>query len=218
MRVGIPLISALADRAEFWSAPGVGTEVRMAFTSGDSAGSTPILSTSPDVQARPDRWLRGDPAAPGQRGESARGWLNGDVVAFVSPNSLLSGVLGRVCSVVAVRAQFTVDRHSDLALVTDAIAAQVVRMAPPGGVGFSVVVLERRLELTIGPLPAGSASGLRSASCAVLEFAEHALSPLVRLTDGLDVERAHDGEMLSVLMLERRPPAREPATGISPRR
>ncbi len=204
MRVGIPLISAIADRAEFLSVLGEGTEVRMAFAGGE-------------VKAGPGPWSSGGLEARALRGDFARGSLRGDVVAFVSPSSLLPGVLGRVCSVVAVRAQFTVDRHSDLALVTDAIGAQVVETPPDDGVGFSVVVLERRLELRIGPLRSGSASGLPSASKADPEWAGHALTPLVRLADGLDIERADDGDTLSVLMLDQRPPARAPATGIRPR-
>ncbi|MDQ6605307.1 MAG: ATP-binding protein [Actinomycetota bacterium] len=205
MRVGIPLISALADRAEFLSVEGKGTEVRMAFTGGGArAGPGPRSGANATKR--------------GLRGDFAHESLSGDVVAFVSPSSLLSGVLSRVCSVIAVRAQFTVDRHSDLALVTDAVAAQVVETAPEGGVGFSVVVLERRLELTIGPLPTGSATHLRSAYGAGPGVAGHLLAPLQRLVDGLDIERARDGEMLSLLMLDRRPPAREPASGVSPPR
>jgi serine/threonine-protein kinase RsbW len=204
MRVGIPLISALADRAEFLSVQGEGTEVRMAFA---------VCG----VPAGPGSWSSAEPMAGGLRAEFRRGSLSGDVVAFVSPSSLLPGVLGRVCSVVAVRAHFTVDRHSDLALVTDAIAARVVETGPKDGVGFSVVVLERRLELTIGPMLPGSASALRPDSAAGTGLAAPLLSTLKRLVDGLDIEPGHDGDMLSVLMLDPRPATGASATGVSPR-
>jgi serine/threonine-protein kinase RsbW len=205
MRVGIPLISALADRAEFWSAPGEGTEVCMSFAGRDDG-------------VGPGPWLSGNRAARGLQGDGVGSLLSGDVVAFLSPCSLLAGVLGRVCSAVAVRAQFTLDRHSDLGLVTDVIAAHVVKTVPGGGVGFAVVVLERWLELTVGPLPEGSVSALRSESGSGLEFTAPPHSTLERLVDRLDVEPGEEGEILRVLMWDRRPPVRGPAAGVRERR
>ncbi len=205
MRVGIPLISALADRAEFWSAPGEGTEVCMGF-----AGR--------DLGVGPGPWLSGNRAARGLHGDGVGGPLNGDVVAFLSPSSLLAGVLGRVCSAVAVRAQFTIDRHTDLGLVTDAIAAHVVKTVPVGGVGFAVVALERWLELTVGPLPKGSAGALRTESGSGPEFTAPPHSALKRLVDRLDVELSQQGDILRVLMFDRRPPVRGAAAEVRERR
>ena len=204
MRVGIPLISALADHAEFSSVEGEGTEVRMTFTTGD-------VRSEPGAGSGTNRRKRA------LRDNFAHGSLSGDVVAFVSPSSLLPSVLSRVCSAVAVRAQFTIDRHSDLVLVTDTIAARVVERVPGDSVGFSVVVLERRLELRIGPLPIGAASGLRPAPGAPAGKSGRLLSPLQRLVDGLEVEAGQDSEVLSVLMLDRRPPLGPPESGVSPR-
>ncbi len=204
MRVGIPLISALADRAEFLSVQGEGTEVRMAFANGADAPAGPRSGATPTER--------------GRRGDFAHGSLSGDVVAFVSPSPLLPGVLSRVCSVVAVRAHFTIDRHSDLALVTGAIAPRVVEALPGDGVGFSVAVRERRLELKIGPLPTSSASALPSGWGAARELAGRLPFPLQRLVDGLEVEPGQSGDVLSVVMLDRRPSARAPATGVNPRR
>jgi anti-sigma regulatory factor (Ser/Thr protein kinase) len=175
MRVGIPLISALADRAEFWSVAGQGTEVRMAFA-GAGVGVRPGARVSGTL--------------------TERGSLHGDVVAFLSPSSLLSGVLGRVCAVLAARAHFSVDRHSDLERVTDAIAAHVRAATADGAVGFAVVVLERWLELSIGPLPPGSTADLR--------WAPSAGPAAERFVDRLGVECERDGETLHVLMFDRR--------------
>ena len=54
LRVGLPLINALADRAEFLTAPGSGTEVRMGFDLRHDPRRTDML-----VHARGQRGPRG---------------------------------------------------------------------------------------------------------------------------------------------------------------
>ena len=49
--------------------------------------------------------------------------LSGDAVVSVSPVSLVGGVLGRLSRALAASARFSLDRFSDVYLVTDAIAA-----------------------------------------------------------------------------------------------
>ena len=72
LRVGLPLINALADRAEFLTAPGSGTEVRMGFDLRHDPRRTDMLvrvEDSEDLEA----WM------PWRRG------LSGDVVVTLLP-------------------------------------------------------------------------------------------------------------------------------------
>ena len=72
LRVGLPLINALADRAEFLTAPGSGTEVRMGFDLRHDPRRTEMLvrvEDSEDLEA----WM------PWRRG------LSGDVVVTLLP-------------------------------------------------------------------------------------------------------------------------------------
>ncbi|HWF51397.1 MAG TPA: ATP-binding protein [Solirubrobacteraceae bacterium] len=133
MGVGLAVISALADRAEFISAPDGGTEVRMAFAGG--SGATGALERVP-VQ------------------------LSGDVVVTVWPVSLLTGVLGRITRAVAGRTHLSVDRFSDIYLVTDAIAGLAGSAAGAPGVTFAVTGSHQRLELVVGPFRAGNGERL----------------------------------------------------------
>ena len=195
MRVGIALITALTERAEFASLPGGGTEVRMAFG------------------------RNGNELAPGVPPEAgpSRSVLGGDVVVRLSSVSLLPAVLARICAAVAARAQFTLDRHSDLELVSDAISAHARQVAPNAGIEFAIVVLARWIELTVGPLPARHRAptpripAVVGATAPVLPRRRRIeLDPLrlvTRLADALTIETAGASETLHVLMFDRRTPA-----------
>ncbi len=180
MSVGLPLIRTLAERAEFLDAPGGGTEVRMTFARQDSVAPPP-------------------PAAPAGRVGPAPE-LEGDAVVTLYPVTLLSGLLGRVARAAAAGARFSVDRFSDLHLVTDAIGAHA-EAAATGELSFAIRAVDRRLELTVGPFPAGS--GVRLESDAATE---PALAPLLVLADELVSEPVPGGgEMLRVLVVDPRP-------------
>ncbi len=75
-------------------------------------------------------------------------WLSGDAVVSLSPISLLAGVLGRVARALAARARFSLDRFSDVYLVTDAIAAHAGRAAKGPRLSFAISADAQRLELT----------------------------------------------------------------------
>ncbi|HWF72669.1 MAG TPA: ATP-binding protein [Solirubrobacteraceae bacterium] len=143
MGVGLAVISALADRAEFIRAPGGGTEVRMVFT---GRGDATVELGDPAEAARDS----GVPAP-----------LSGDVVVTVSPSGLLAGVLGRVVRAVAARTHLSLDRFSDLYLATDAIAAFAPSAASGSAVTFAVAGGHERLELTVGPFRPGASEQLR---------------------------------------------------------
>ena len=178
MRVGLALISALADRAEVISPNGGGTEVRMVFAAGGTVASDPDRCDGVAVPR-----LRG---------------LVGDVVAFIEPHSLLGAVLGRVCAAIAVKANFSIDRHADLDLVADELTALAGTAARCAGIGFSVAAEERRLELRVGPFAAGSVLRLGEAPGATG-------GPLQLLADELAVETAGGADTLRLRVADQRP-------------
>lgn len=174
MGVGLAVISALADRAEFLSTPDGGTEVRMSFR-GRGAG----------VKLLDPRGPRGAEPAPVH--------LTGDVVATLTPVALLGAVLGRAARALAATARFSLDRFSDVYLVTDAVAAYAALAAASSEVRFAIDVAPRRLEVTVGPFEAGSATAARQPD-----------SPLARLVDELEVVQDGPTELLRLVMVDHR--------------
>jgi anti-sigma regulatory factor (Ser/Thr protein kinase) len=149
LRVGLPLINALADRAEFLTAPGSGTEVRMAFDIRHDARRDELLARleqSEDLEA----WT------PWRRG------LAGDVVVTLLPHELLAGVLEPLTSALAARSRFSLERFSDVFLVTRAVAELVDATASSARVSFALGATDEQLELTIGPLRPGARHELRA--------------------------------------------------------
>jgi serine/threonine-protein kinase RsbW len=180
MGVGLAVMSALADHAEFISTPDVGTEVRLGFTGRGAAARVP---------ARP---AAGELAAPGHL------TLTGDVVATLSPAELLRGVLGRVARAVAARTSFSLDRLSDVSLATDAIASFARAAANGGPITFGVIAARQRIELLVGPVRAGCGEWLQEDGL----FSRPG-SPLALLAGELSLEPVDAGaELLRVVVDE----------------
>jgi len=183
--VGMPVIRALADRAEFRQRADGGTEVWMVF-----AG------------ARDGKPLFDPPADAGQEDAWSEN-LSGDAVVSVSPVTLLAGVLGRLSRALAASARFSLDRFSDVYLVTDAISALAASGATGPRIGFAIRVRTRQLELLVGPLRRGSVDALR-----IRNDGRLADSPLALLSDELAAETIGPSELLHVVMIDhRRSPA-----------
>jgi serine/threonine-protein kinase RsbW len=179
--VGLSVIRALAQHAEFRTVADGGTEVRMSFA-GQRAG-------------KPLFHLPGEPGPD----DHAAGWLAGDAVVSLSPVSLLAGVLGRVARALAARARFSLDRFSDVYLVTDAIAAHAGRAANGPRMSFAISTDTQRLELTIGPFLDGSGDQL---SHHAPDYS--AASALTILSDEIEVRQEDGAEVLHVVMVDRR--------------
>jgi len=160
--VGLPLMEALAHRASFGPRPGGGTEVRLGFA----------------CQWRWSRPLQGR----GRADAVVDPGLEGDVVVRVCEVPLLEAVMGRLATMVAAGARFSLDRLSDVRLVTDAIAAGCADAAPDRQIGFALTSVLRRLELTIGPFDAVGAERLRQRLTSSLS------SLPLRLADELEFE------------------------------
>jgi anti-sigma regulatory factor (Ser/Thr protein kinase) len=179
--VGLPVIRALARRADFRTPADGGTEVWMLFPARRD-GRT--LFECPDRPA-PD--------------DGVTDQLTGDAVVSVSPVGLLSGVLGRLSRALAASARFSLDRFSDVYLVTDAIAALGADAASGPRIGFAIRAGGRRLELIVGPFREGSGERLRAET-----GADDGRSPLSMLTDELETERLGDAELLRLVMIDHR--------------
>ena len=178
--VGIPIMRALAQQTAFRSLEGGGTEVWLQF-SGRRDGK--LLYAPPGAPSAEDGWIDG---------------LAGDTIVSLSPVSFVGGVLGRLARALAARARFSLDRFSDVYLVTDALAAHAAEAASSTRIGFGIATDLRRLELTIGPFRPGASEPLTGASQSEVG------SALRRLSDELHVERNGNGESLRVVMLDAR--------------
>jgi serine/threonine-protein kinase RsbW len=188
--VGLPVIRALTVHAEFLAVPEGGTEVRMLFAA-ERDGKR--LFTEP-AKATPEQgWADG---------------LAGDAVVSLSPVSFVGGVLGRLARALAAKARFSLDRFSDVYLVTDAIAAHVARCANGERISFGISTDVRRLELTIGPFRDGASEWLHERAAS--QEADDALS---MLSDEVHVRAVGAGEALHVVMLDHRPVGRSTTTG-----
>jgi len=177
--IGLPLIRALTSELHLGPAEGAGggTEVRMRFV-GSREGAQ--LFQVPEQVAAVD-------------GFTAQ--LTGETVASVSPVALVGGVLGRLARALAADVRFSLDRFSDIYLVTDAIAAQAAKAAAGERIAFSLQGGERRLELAVGPFLRGTGAG-------VLERQDAHAFPLVHLTDDLAVEPVEQGELLRATLVD----------------
>jgi serine/threonine-protein kinase RsbW len=185
MRVGLPVINALAARAEFLTAPGSGTEVRMGFDIRHDPRREGLLARveeSEDLEA----WT------PWRRG------LSGDVVVTLLPRELLGGVLEPLISALAARSRFSLERFSDVYLVSRATAAHVQAASSSGRVSFALGADEQRIDLTIGPLRSGTTEQLRE-----MGSSDRLEGSVARLADELDYEAIDNSELLRVVVRDR---------------
>ncbi len=141
--VGIPVINALAARAEFLTSAAQGTEVRMVFAHHRSdIPQLRIPAAAQPVQPPPS--------------------VEGQVIISVAPIPLLSGILGRLTGAVAAQAYMSVDRYSDLYLIADRIASDAAEFASSGSISVGLSAGSRRIELRVGPFAPGTASRLQA--------------------------------------------------------
>lgn len=178
--VGIPIIRALASQTAFRPMFGGGTEVWMEFN-GRREGE--LLYHQPGEVALQDGWMD---------------TLAGDAVVSLSPIGFVGGVLGRLARALAARARFSLDRFSDVYLVTDELAAHAQQAASTGRIAFGISTGVRRLELTLGPLRPGASDGLRADSSSDVAAA------LRLLTDELEIIPSNGAEALRLLMHDER--------------
>ncbi len=181
--VGIPIIRALAQQTAFRPLAAGGTEVWLQF--GGQRDGRLLYELPGQIAPEHDAWSE---------------QLQGDAVVSLSPVSLLGTVLGRLARALAARARFSLDRFSDVYLVTDALAGYAERAAFDARIGFCIATGPRRLEMTVGPFRAGAGVELSHAESG------DAAAPLRLLTDELEVGSQNGNETLRLVMLDRRNP------------
>jgi serine/threonine-protein kinase RsbW len=178
--IGVSVIRALADEVKFSSEPDGGTEVQIDFAAREDGWRVP--PSHGDYDSGSD-WARDEP---------------GEVVVSLSPVALLTGVLGRLARTLAATAHFSLDRFSDVYLVTDTLAAHAASAAAGSRIGARLNADERRLVLTVGPFQPGSGSRLQG------QESGRPASPLVLLSDEVSVQPDSGGELLRVVVIDHR--------------
>lgn len=179
---GLALIASLSD--EFAIAGGRhGTEVRMAFVldADDAATSTSLSVHVPPEEA----------------------WPSNETTLQITAGDHAAPVLSRVVSLVAARADFSIDRLSDAQIVSDAIAGAGAQHAPEGELRIAIREQEgeQTFELVIGPLvPGGGTQLIRDTDLPGLGCL------LERLTDALTIDALpapQTGELLHAMLATR---------------
>jgi anti-sigma regulatory factor (Ser/Thr protein kinase) len=173
---GLALIASLSDELGLVGGRH-GTELRMAFAL--AGGSAPPLTIQPSS----------DPDPPAD-----------EIVLQLRPPERTSLVLGRVVSLVAARADFSIDRLSDAQIVSDAIAGAATAQLSDEALSVAIDEHDGGFDLVVGPFAAGGAQRL------VDETELPGLGSLLeRLTDTLVVEQTGtaDAERLRVRLLTR---------------
>jgi anti-sigma regulatory factor (Ser/Thr protein kinase) len=129
LRLGLPLIAALADAFEISGGFDQGTEIRihMRISPGpDANGSAPVAAAPDGTEMR------------------------------IAAGSLVRPVLARVIALLAARADFSIDRLSDAVLIGDAVSAHAAGDFPESTVGIKIEEADTSLEVRVGPLAAGA--------------------------------------------------------------
>ena len=145
LKVGLALMSAVADRAEFINAPTGGTEVRLSFRSPMLGDRTPWPGVLEDADGSSFR-------------AQLHSGLNGDVVLTVSPVALLSPLLGRIGRALAPSAGFSLQRCADVYVLSDVLGAHAERSAETSSISVALGAHDQRLEFELTPLRAGTSA------------------------------------------------------------
>jgi serine/threonine-protein kinase RsbW len=178
--IGVSVIRALTLDTSFTDRPGGGTQVQMDFA---------IRRDGKELLLRPDA------AGPDDEWEAAK---PGEIVVSLSPVTLLTGVLGRLARTLAATAHFSLDRFSDVYLITDTLAGHAASAAAGLRIGARLMAQERRLELAVGPFRAGTGELLSAPP------AGRVGSPLALLSDRVSIEHAEGGELVRVVVIDHR--------------
>jgi anti-sigma regulatory factor (Ser/Thr protein kinase) len=181
---GIPPVTPADDRLQ-----GVGIPIMRALAQQTAFRTLP--------EDREGRWLYRAPDEVALEDERVDR-LNGDAVVSLSPVSFLGAVLGRLARALAARARFSLDRFSDVYLVTDALADYASQAASDSRICFCIATANRRMDVTVGPFRAGASAELAG------EEPSDVASALRLLSDELEVRPENGTESLHLVMLDQR--------------
>jgi serine/threonine-protein kinase RsbW len=178
--IGLSVIRALTEQVQLLPRDGGGTAVQMDFAGrrDDQRLFSPPPPAAPEISFAPAQ--------------------DGEVVISLSPVTLLAAVLGRLARTLAATAHFSLDRFSDVYLVTDTLAAHAASAAAGERIEARLTARDRRLQVTVGPFRKGTGSRLE------VRTTDRAASPLVLLSDEVSVRPAGDAESLQVVVIDHR--------------
>ena len=131
LRIGLPLIAALADGFEISGGPDGGTEVRMRLD-----------------------YERADNGAGEEEHISAPATVGTEMT--IPPGELARPVLSRVIGALAARADFSIDRISDTVLLSDAVSSHDPGDFKGGTAQIKILDGDGTLDVYIGPLTEGA--------------------------------------------------------------
>lgn len=181
--IGLPVIRALSDHADFIDLPGGGTEVRMRFSTTQEHPLEPLQLSEDEA-----------------RGTLLEALEDNSPSVTVGPTPLARTVIPRILSALAARAYFSTDRISDTQIVADTLVAHADGSVDGGRLTVTVAVAPRDLRLRIGPLLEGRAAGV---------FEEASVdglgSVLGRLANEHEVSQLGSAEVLGLRIAERDP-------------
>ena len=124
--------------------------------------------------------------------------LAGDVVVTLLAQDLLPNVLEPLTRALAARSRFSLERFSDVYIVTRAVCKHVRTAAGSSRVSFALTAREQRLELTIGPLGVGTGERLQ----AIDPHADTDPS-VAELADEIAFEQLDHSELLRIVLIDR---------------
>jgi anti-sigma regulatory factor (Ser/Thr protein kinase) len=175
LRLGLSLIASLSEGFELRSADDGGTELTIRL---------PIAT--PEEQPAPE------PAE-----------FSDETVVTVKDETLAGVVVSRVVSALAARASMSIDRLSDVLLLSDAIAVERADSFTGGMTRIAIEETGDGITVRVGPLQDGAAERML-AGLAIPSLD----ASLVTLADEARVERSDDGEHLALLILSGHPAPR----------
>ena len=181
--IGLSVIKALSQRAEFRATQERGSEVWMTFATPRAR----VLDPVPDTETERSSIM--EPA------------LAGTMQITVAPSTLSRTILPRLLSVAAARAHFTTDRLADTQLVADALTDRLSESTSGSRLLIAISIEPRELRLRLAPLLAGHAHRL------VVDAALEGLGPVVeKLTTDYEVATvgSNDDELLALRLVDHR--------------
>lgn len=181
--IGLSVIQALAQRADFRGAQENGTEVCMVFGAPQARALEPFSEDEFELPAIVDS----EPTSA--------------IEITVAPAPLAWTILPRLLSALAARAHFRTDGIADMQLLADALTAQVPASIRGSHLNIGISIEPRDLELRIAPLLAGHAKHL------IVDSTVDGLGPVIgKLTTSQRVAplESSDAEMLALRLLDRR--------------
>jgi serine/threonine-protein kinase RsbW len=158
--IGLPLIASLSDSFEIRGGAGEGTRttVRFAYRPSDarSTGDVPVAQVDEDSA----------------------------LALAIVPGDVGRGILARVISAMAARADFPVDRLADTVLIGDAVSAHTPDDFVDGRLGIAIKDGDGTLDVRVGPLSEGGGERL----LAQMEVPGH--GSLQKLVGDMEIERS----------------------------